>query len=40
MNEKGNVSAIQVMCLYWTYFLIVAKSSWNCLKPLRDESAQ
>lgn len=28
------------MCLYSTWFLVVAKSSWSCLKPMGDESAQ
>lgn len=40
MNEIGNVCVIQVMCLYWAYFLTVAKSSWSFLKPMGDESAQ
>lgn len=40
MNEKGNVCVIQVMCLYWAYFLIVAKSSRSFLKPMGDERAQ
>lgn len=28
------------MCLYWTWVLVVAKSSWSCLKPMGRESAQ